>query len=130
MSYIQQAEAKIKKEFNEFKGDSKERAVSKPVFDTLINFIGQDEEFAQAVAQSDKTFLDCLKEVMKGVGSSISDIEVYRRVVGFYFPGAGINFTMTINLSASVEDAAPEGGADQAPRKSKVLDINIDDLFG
>ncbi|MHB1153540.1 MAG: hypothetical protein ACYCWE_21045 [Eubacteriales bacterium] len=121
---------KITREIKDIKVGPKEKAVSAPVFDTLIKFIDQDEEFAQAIVQSDKTFTDCLTAVMKGVGNSISDIEVYRRVVQFYFPGAGINFTMTINLCASVEGDALPGAPDQVQHKSKVLDINIDDLFG
>lgn len=121
--------AKINRELKAFKGDQKEKLVSKPVADALLSFIDQDDEFAQAVVENDKTLSDCLAVVLKGVGNGISDIEVYRRVVNFYFPGAGVNFTMTINLCASAESEAPEA-ADQAPRKSKVLDINIDDLFG
>lgn len=117
-----QAREKINSELKNVKGQ-KEAAVSKAVAETLIGFSNQDEEFAQAIVQSEKTLNDCLTAVMKNVRTSISDIEVYRRAVQFYFPGAGINFTMRINLSASVEDK-PE------PRKSKVLDINIDDLFG
>lgn len=124
-----QAIEKITRELKDLKVGQKEKAVSNAVFDTLINFVNQEDEFAQAVAQSDKTLTDCLTAVMKGVGNSISDIEVYRRVTAFYFPGAGINFNMTINLSASVEGEPPAGKPDQAPRKSKVIDINIDDLF-
>ncbi len=119
---------KINKELKAFKGGQKESLVSRPVADALIHFIGQDEEFAQAVVQTDKTLSDCLAVAMKGAGNGISDIEVYKKVVQFYFPGAGVNFSMTINLCASVENEAAEV-PDQAPRKSKVLDINIDDLF-
>lgn len=121
-----QAREKINSELKNVKGQ-KEAAVSKAVAETLIGFSNQDDEFAQAIVQSDKTLNDCLIATMKNVRTSISDIEVYRRAVQFYFPGAGINFTMRINLSASVEDPAEDK---PEPRKSKVLDINIDDLFG
>ena len=42
--------------------------------------------------------LECMTNVAKGVGNSLSDIEAYRRAVSFYFDGAKINFTMTIQL--------------------------------
>ena len=40
--------------------------------------------------------------MVKGVGNAISDLEVYRKAVQFYFEGADIRFEMKIDLCASV----------------------------
>lgn len=48
------------------------------VRDALLEFCRQNEEFAQAVVQGG-AFPDCMAAVAKGVGSSISDLEAYRR---------------------------------------------------
>lgn len=101
--------AKLDKEFMALKsGDSKIRAMMKPVHDALVEFCRQDGEFAQAVMQG-HSFAECMQCVAKGVGSSISDLEAYRRAVQFYFPGADIRMQMTVNLCASVEQ--PEDAA-------------------
>lgn len=122
MDYINTAIEKIDKELKSFKGANKEKAVSKAIADTLKNFCRQDNEFAQAIVQNDKTLSDCCAAVMKGVGNSISDIDVYKKAVEFYFPGAGIEFTMKIDLCASVR-------GDTAGDNSKVLNFSLDDLF-
>lgn len=72
----------------------------------LKDFCKQDAEFAQAVAQGG-SFADCMKAVARGVkGSSISDMKAFGLAVEFYFPGAGIEVTMSIDLCASVKEAA------------------------
>ena len=108
---------KIDEELKSFKGDSKPKAVSSAVAIALKDFANQEPEFAEAIYQSDKTLSDCCTEIMKGVGQSISDIEVYKKAVGFYFPGADISFSMKIKVNP-YED----GG-------SGTLDISLDDLF-
>lgn len=117
---------KIRKELKTTSGDNKVNAVKNHVADTLIEFCRQDDEFAQAVMQSDKTLGDCCKSIMSGCGNSISDLEVYRKAVQFYFPGADIRMTMTIDLCASVrgpEDAAPSKQTDPtlAVRSSDII---------
>lgn len=67
-------------------------------------------KYAQAVLQTDRTFAECAENAVKGVRESISDIEVYRRAVSFYFKGADVHFNMTIDLgdgSDSEETAKP-----------------------
>lgn len=88
-----------------------ESAMLPAVRNALISFCEQDEEFAQAVAQGGD-FADCMKAVAHGVGSSISDIEAYRKAVQFYFPGADIHMNMSIDLCASVGggETKPAGG--------------------
>ncbi len=93
----QEAVDKITQEATDFKGGAKEKAVYKHVAETLKKF-SQNEQFAQAVLDSEGTLSDCCTEVMVGVGSSISDIEVYRKATEFYFPHAVIDFTMNITI--------------------------------
>lgn len=103
--YRDKAIEKLKSEKKAFKGSNKETAIKKALCDALTDFCKQDEEFAQAVAQNEKTLSDCAKEIMKDVGSSISDIEVYRRAVQFYFAGAEIHMTMRVDLCGSLTES-------------------------
>lgn len=136
---------KITAELAAVKGDKYYNALKKPVADALTEFCNQSEEFAQAVAQSDKSLTDCLASVCKGIGSSISDIEVYRRAAAFYFPGCVIDMVMSIRMSeydaspaeTAEPDTAPaeEAPADEAPKpeekpkKPKTIDISLMDLL-
>lgn len=117
--YKEQAILKIDKELKGFSGDQKAKAVSQAVADTLKMFCEQDDEFAQAIVQNDKTLSDCCKSIMQKVGNSISDIEVYKRAVKFYFSTADIQMKMTIDLCGNI------GSAD----KGKVIELSFDDLF-
>lgn len=51
-----------------------------------------------AIEQSDKSFADCLRASVAGVKEHISDLDCYKRAVAFYFPGADIKCTMTLDL--------------------------------
>ena len=99
-------DAALKKLDGEFKSGSYDKyasAMKKAVRETIETFCKQDEEFAQAVAQGG-SFSDCMKAVAKNCGSSISDLEAYRRAVQFYFPGAEIRWTMTVDLIGTAGD--------------------------
>lgn len=111
---------KLTKELQDFKGGQAETYLAPFIKKTLADFCMQDEEFAQAVVQSDKTLSQCVAEVAKDASKTkaISDIEAYRRAVQFYFPGADIAFSMQINLSASVEK--------QSEQK---INLSLDDLL-
>ena len=111
-SWYEQAENRLKDEFKTVTGRY-ELAMSSAVRDTLLEFCRQNEEFAQAVVQGG-AFPDCMAAVAKGVGTSISDLEAYRRAASFYFDGARVNFTMTVQL----EPAEPE-----ADQKGILLDL-------
>ena len=121
-----------KKQFKAINGQ-KEKAMAGAVAEALRSFCRQDAEFAQAVDQGG-SFADCMAAVAKGVGSSISDLDAYKKAVGFYFPGAKINFQMTIDL---IGDAAPP--AEQAAQDTPVLQVvkpvrdelvlNLEDFF-
>lgn len=108
-NYATQAVAKLEKEKAAVKGQ-KESAMASAVLATLKDFSVQDEEFAQAIVQGGN-FADCMKAVAKGVGTSISDIDAYKKAVQFYFPGAKVKMQLSIDL---IGDAAgtdtPSGG--------------------
>ena len=142
-----QALKKIDMELKSFKGDKYSDIIKDRCAEVLKNFCKQDEEFAQAVVQTDKTFTNCMAAVVKKISGNkgISDLDAFKEIVNFYFPGAGINFTMTIDLCASVqrditvsqstasapaqqEEKQPERASQPAKKKS-VLNISFDDLF-
>lgn len=105
--WYEQAERRLTEECKEVKG-TKESAMKVAVRDALLDFCRQNEEFAQAVVQGG-SFKDCMTAVAKGVGGSISDLEAYRRAVSFYFDGAKVNFSMTIQLEPA-ETEMDRGG--------------------
>lgn len=61
-----------------------------------------------------------MKAVANGVGSSISDLEAYRKAVRFYFSGAEVRFRMEIDLCPQAH--GPETGSTQ--ERKKILDIS------
>lgn len=116
MNYFDKAKEKINgsKEPTE----NKAKAVFSSVQNALLEFCRQEDEFAQAIAQSDKTVTDCCKAIMKNVGSSVSDIDVYGKAVEFFFPGAKIEFQMKIDLIG-----------DAGKSTTKVLKMSFTDLL-
>ena len=100
---IEQAKQKLEDELKNFQGGSKEKTVSKPVCQTLCGFC-DEEFFAQAVWDSGKTLSDCCKEIMNKVGSSVSDLDVYKAAVKFYLPTAEVKFKKEITLGGTAED--------------------------
>ena len=109
------------------KWSAKAGAVKKAVHDALVTFCGQNEEFAQAVAQSEKTLWTVCEECVKNVGTSVSDLEVYRSAVAAYFPGAQVDCVMTVRMSQHEESEAQIAGR---PEKSDVLSLDLFDLMG
>lgn len=115
------AEDKLNKEYSECaKSLGRCAAVMAPdVLKALVCFIGQDEEFADAVLQNSQTFGDCMKKVEENAGSALSDLEAYRRAVRFYFPGAEIEFCMRIHVNPFEVSEKPES----EPEKLKTLSL-------
>ncbi len=103
--------------------DKYARAVLEAVRVALISFCEQNEEFADAVLQQDKTVGACCTEIMKGCGNVISDLDVYARAVNFYFPGAKIEMKMTVYMSEF------EAEKKDSQTSAKILDLNFEDLF-
>jgi len=97
--------------------DKKIRAIAKPVSERLILF-SKNKTFGLVIQASEKTLSDCCKEILKDVGGSISDIEVFRRAAKFYFPTAEVEFTMDIKLSD-----------EELKSDNQKISISFDDLF-
>ena len=114
-SWYEQASARLNDEYGKVKGQ-KENVMKSSVRDVLLEFCRQNEEFAHAVAQGG-SFPDCMAAVAKGVGSSLSDLEAYRRAASFYFDGARVNFTMSIQLEPAAE-----------PQQTGIL-LDLSDFF-
>lgn len=120
--YGEMAAEKIAKELKEFKGDRYGDAVKNFVASTLTNFCEQNERFAQVVYETEATLSDCCSKIMKNCGNHISDIDVYRGAVKYYFPNAEVHFTMTIDASGDMptpeEMAKPGPKTETAERKA------------
>lgn len=97
MSYKNQAVEKLDTEYAKFTGDRYQSVMKSAVKEALVAFCQKNEEFAQAVVQGG-SFADCMAAVSKGVKSSLSDIEAYRRAAGFYFEGATVRMDLVIQL--------------------------------
>ena len=104
MSYREQAVEKLTAEYGKFKGDRYQEVMKSAVFESLLSFCRQNDEFAQAVVQG-KDFGACMAEVSKGVKSSLSDIEAYRRAAAFYFSGSTVVMELRIQLEPAETDS-------------------------
>ncbi len=101
---------KLEEQSKSGKFGSRASVMKDAVFQALINFCRQDEEFARAVVQGGD-FAECMGKVEKSIkGNAISDLDAYTAAVRFYFPGAGIDVQMTIDLCAGVRDGAAQKG--------------------
>ena len=116
MSWSQQAAEKLEREAKAFQGNRYEAAMKTAVAEALISFCRQNEEFAQAVVQGGG-FRECMAAVAKGCGSSLSDVEAYRRAAAFYFRGAEVRMELRIQL----EPETVESG--------KVISRELSDFF-
>ena len=127
MNFYEEAQEKLRRELPGITGN-KEGAIKTAVRDALLNFAGQDEEFAQAIVQGG-SFKDCMTAVCKGITTSISDFEAYSRAAAFFFPGSKVRFEMHIDLvgeadalsvtGAGAGDSSPKGGG----KAGLVLDL-------
>lgn len=97
------AKEKLEKEEKEAKLSNAAAVILKPTVAALLEFCRQEDEFAQAIIENDKTVAACCQEIAKKAGRAISDLEVYKQAVKFYFPGADVEFQMKIDLCASVK---------------------------
>ena len=129
MDFEKEALDKLAREYSKGNFNVRAAAMKAAVRDALVTFIRQDEEFAQAVAQSKGTFAGCMEAVAKGVGSSISDLEAYRRAVQFYFPGAEIQFHMTVDLIGAADQRASEDAGPYKPEGKGAVILDLTDFL-
>ena len=104
---------------------SKEKAMAPFVAAQLETFCRQSGAFAQAVANGG-TFSDCMKEVAKGVGDSISDHDACKKAVRFYFPGAEVKMQLTIDLTGGTDSAEPVADVAAPEERPKVIALDLD----
>lgn len=122
MNYYDEAKKKLDAGVNT-RMDKYGEAMKKAVHDALLNFIAQDEEFAQAVVQGG-SFEDAMKAVVKEIrNQSISDMEAYGAAVRFFFPGAEIKVRMSIDL---IGEGAGKIGE---PEDRNAVIIDLSDFF-
>jgi hypothetical protein len=105
-----------------------QRAVAPETAKALMQFCEQEPEFEQAIEQSGVDFQCCLDKVVRGIGNSISDLEVYAKAVKFYFSTATVHFNMTIDLSGDNRHIDPPITMTKSKPKSS-LGISLDDLL-
>lgn len=117
-NWFSQAIEKLDREKSAVTGN-KEKAMAGQILEAIKDFCKQEPEFAQAVVQG-KSFADCMKEVARGVGNSISDIDAYKKAVCFYFPGAKVNMQLTVDL---IGDAADPMEETQTGKNAMILDL-------
>ena len=91
--------------------DLKARVMAPTVAEALKRFGKQNAEFAEAVEQGD--FNACMDAISKDVGSAISDMEIIKRAVEYYFAGAKVHFDMRIELQ----------GDEPVAEKKKILSL-------
>lgn len=119
----EKAKEKLEKERKDVTGQ-KATAMADAVMAALISFAGQDAEFADAIVTNSQTLANCMAAVAKGVGSSISDLDAYKRAVQFYFPGAEIEMQMTVHVNPHDMPADPAEAA-----VGKVTVLSLEDIL-
>lgn len=105
------------------------KVVAEPVAKALHGFCRQSEEFARAITETDVTFQECLEAITKGIGQALSDIDTYQRAVEYYFPGAKIEFKMTIRMSEYDLEEPESRTAKPEPALKKNIDLSLDSLL-
>lgn len=100
---------KLEKESGSRPSSTKAGAIFQPVVNALKSFVRQNDEFAQAIVQNDKTVKDCCNEIERHIGSACSDLDVFKMAVNFYFEGATIEFEMKIHMCESEMGTTDKG---------------------
>ena len=90
------------------------------VHSALAGFCKQNESFAQAIIDGG-TFAECIKYCTEGIGGNtgISDIDIYRRAVQFYFPGARVDFKIQIMTDGAQTVIHEEPEREEVKTKTK-----------
>lgn len=82
----------------------------------LTSFIEQSESFAEAVMKADKTLQGCVDSFK--TTQMMSDLDVYRKCVTYFFSDAKIEFSMKILMPQEKKKSAT------------MLNLNFADLLG
>lgn len=107
MNYLERAKEILEEQSkDDFIHDSKARAIAPYVKEVLLQFADAEPEFAQAICQSSGTFSECCETCVSGIGTAVSDKDVYTAAAQYYFPGCGVEFEMRINLVGNAHTIA------------------------
>ena len=128
MSVYKKACEKLEREAKAGKFGQKENVMKAAVVSALKSFCRQSEELCDRVIKGG-SFEECMKAVAKGVGSSISDIEAYRRAVAYYWKEAKISFVMKIEGAETAgEEKAEPRAAEASAVAGKTKELELIDL--
>ena len=124
------------KQYLNYTGNGRvQKIIASATAEALTTFCEQEPEFLQAVEQSGKTFDECLTHISSGVSASkpgISDMEVFKKAVQFYFSEADINVVMTIDMCGKVNAEQQAAEPDPVPVSEpapKQMTLSLDDLI-
>lgn len=126
---LEKALKKLKDEKSSFTGDNRAQVVLESVISALETFAKQNEEFAQAIAQSYKTLSEVISAALVGANRSISDIQLYSNVVKQYFETAEIKFSMTILTSEYENEVETNVEPVQHSSSKEELTLSLDELL-
>lgn len=133
-NYAALARDRISEELKNFHGGQKEKAVSDEVATMLTHFCEENATFAELIYKTKRTISDCCTAILKGCGDYISDIDVYRGAVRYYFPNADIEFFMEVRINGdapSLEEMnrvpeKPKPAPKAAPKPREVIWMNYE----
>lgn len=89
--------------------NAKAKAMAAAVGAAIEEFAGQNGEFREAVEQGG-SFTECMDSIAAAAGSSISDLEAYRKAAEFFFKGARVVMQLRIELEGDAPKDKSEGG--------------------
>ena len=118
MTITQQAINKLDEGMKEKITDRYGNVIKTYVHNALEGFCRQNEAFAQAVLDGG-TLPECIKHCVQGLheNTGISDIDIYRRAVQFYFPGAMVDFHISIVTEGAETRITEEPQRTSKPKK-------------
>lgn len=96
---ISSAIKKLDDEEKAFVGGFKAKLIFPHVCKTLRGFIDEDDRFAKVFANTARTVSECCAAIVDKSGDALSDLEVYRKAVQFYFPNADVEFKMNVRIT-------------------------------
>ena len=96
---VSSATKKLDEEEKAFVGGFKAKLIFPHVCKTLRGFIDEDDRFAKVFANTARTVSECCAAIVDKSGDALSDLEVYRKAVQFYFPNADVEFKMNVRIT-------------------------------
>lgn len=98
---VSAAGKKLDEEEKAFVGSGRAKMIFPHVVKTLRGFIEEDDRFADVFANTARTISECCASVVDKSGDVMSDLEVYRKAVQFYFPNADVEFKMNVRITGA-----------------------------